>query len=320
MFLVTGATGFIGSHLVDALLARGESVRALVRSSSSRRFLPAVELASADLARGDGIEKALDGMRVVIHAAGVTKALRPADYYAGNLRATENLAQAVAGKGIRLVHVSSLAAAGPANASEPLTEDASPHPVSIYGKSKLEAERAVRHLVPDAVIVRPPVVYGPRDVGVLEVLKPLARGWSLEIAGGARWFSAIYVQDLVEGLTLAACHPAAPGRTYFLSHPQPLSWSQLANTAASLMHRRFRTLRIPTAAARAVGWAGDACSRITRKPGMISRDKIAEAQCSAWTCDPTRAARELGLEARTSLEEGLSQTLAWYKEAGWLRY
>ena len=320
MFLVTGAAGFIGSHLAEALVARGERVRALIRQSSSRRFLPAVDLAYGDLARGDGIEKALDGVRVVIHAAGVTKALRPVDYYTGNRRASENLAQAVAGKGIRFVHVSSLAAAGPAVGGEPLTEDAEPHPVSIYGKSKLEAERAVRHLVPDAVIVRPPVVYGPRDVGVLEVLKPLSRGWSLQIAGGDRWFSAVYVQDLIEGLILAAYHPAAPGRTYYLSHSKPLSWTQFTNAAAATMHRPFRALRIPLSVARAVGSAAEFWSRVTGKPGMISRDKIAEAQCAAWTCDPTRAARELGFEARTPLEEGLARTMSWYKETGWLHY
>jgi nucleoside-diphosphate-sugar epimerase len=157
-------------------------------------------------------------------------------------------------------------------------------------------------------------------VGVLEVLKPLSRGWSLEIAGGVRWFSAIYVQDLVEGLIIAARHPAAPGQTYFLSHRKPLSWTQLANTAAYLMHRPLRVIRVPPAAARAFGWAAENWSRVTGKPGMISRDKIAEAQCAAWTCNPSRAARELGFEAGMPLEDGLAETLKWYKEAGWLRY
>ena len=320
MFLITGAAGFIGSHLVEALTARGEAVRALVRRSSSQRYLPAVEVAYGDLTAGDGLASALRGVRVVIHVAGVTKALRPADYYAGNVRATETLARSVAGTGIRLVHVSSLAAAGPSSENLPLTEDAEPRPITPYGKSKLEAERVVRTLVPDTVILRPPVVYGPRDTGVFEVLKPLSRGWALEISGGARWFSAVYVKDLAEGLIAAAGSPAAAGRTYFLAHPKPLSWGQLARVASGIMRRRARTVRIPLPVARAVGLSAELWSRFTGKPGVLSRDKIAEAQCRAWTCDPSRAARELGFTARTPVEEGLAETLAWYKEAGWLDY
>ena len=118
---------------------------------------------------GTGLSQALLGSHTVIHLAGVTKALRSEDYYTGNVRATEQLAHAVAGRGIRLVHVSSLAAIGPASAGVPLAEDADPHPLTHYGRSKLDAERVVRDLVPDAVIVRPPVVYGPARYGCLSI-------------------------------------------------------------------------------------------------------------------------------------------------------
>lgn len=319
MTLVTGAAGFIGSHLVEALRACGEQVRALVRSSSSRRFLPPSEVVAGDLVTGAGIPEALEGVDTVFHVAGVTKALRREDYYRGNVQATRNLAQAAAGKPIRWVHVSSLAAIGPSTGA-PVTEDAEPHPVTHYGRSKLEAEQAVRAAKPDAVIVRPPVVYGPRDTGVLQVLKPLSRGWALEIAGADRWFSAIYVKDLVEGLITAASRPAAAGRAYFLGHPDPVSWDGLAATGGRVMGRRVRTVRLPKAAAFTVGLLAETWSRLTGRPGILSREKIREALCPAWTCDSQRAATELGFEARTPLEEGLAKTLAWYKEAGWLRY
>ena len=180
MILLTGATGFIGSHLVETLLSRGAMVRALVRPASSRRVLPAVDIVCADLPRGYGLGEALAGVETVIHLAGATKALRAEDYYTANVKATESLARAIAGRGIRLVHVSSLAAIGPSLDGKPIGEDAEPHPITTYGKSKLEAERVVRALVPDAVIIRPPVVYGPRDTGVFEVLKPISQGWALE--------------------------------------------------------------------------------------------------------------------------------------------
>ena len=166
----------------------------------------------------------------MIHLAGVTKALRAEDYYSGNVRATEQLAHALAGRDVRLVHVSSLAAIGPSTAGVPLGEDAEPHPLTHYGKSKLEAERVVRSLLPDAVIVRPPVVYGPRDTDVFQLLKSISKGMVLEIAGGERWFSAIYVHDLVEGLLAAAGTPGAAGRTYFLAHAKAVSWRQLGTS------------------------------------------------------------------------------------------
>lgn len=316
MLLLTGATGFIGGHLLERF---HEPVRCLVRRKTAS--LPAhAELAYGDLATGEGLDDALRGVSTVVHLAGAVKALRSAGYYAGNARATENLARRAAGRDLRFVHVSSLAAAGPAPSDAPLTEDAPPHPVSHYGKSKLEAEQIVRALLPESVIVRPPVVYGPRDTSVLRILKSVADGLCLEIAGGDRWFSAVYVDDLVDGILQASSVPQAAGRTYYLSHPKPATWRDLTAIAARVMDRRPRTLRVPLAAAEAVGWGADIWARLTGTPGILSRDKIAEARCTRWTCDPSRAARELGFEARTPLDAGIARTLAWYKEAGWLKY
>jgi nucleoside-diphosphate-sugar epimerase len=321
MILVTGGTGFIGTHLLETLVANGEAVRALVRPTRVPRVLPAgVETVYGDLASGTGLSQALLGSHTVIHLAGVTKALRSEDYYTGNVRATEQLAHAVAGRGIRLVHVSSLAAIGPASAGVPLAEDADPHPLTHYGRSKLDAERVVRDLVPDAVIVRPPVVYGPQDTDVFQLLKSISKGLVLEIAGGERWFSAIYVKDLVQGLLAAVGGSRAPGRTYFLAHAKPVSWGQLGASAARIMNRRPRVLSVPFALANAVGACAEGWARLSGKPGIISREKIAEAQCMAWTCDTSRAAAELGFVAPTSLDSGLAATLSWYKEAGWLTY
>jgi len=319
MILVTGGTGFIGSHLLDRLSALGEPARCLLRRKARPRRLPAgIEAAYGDLIGGEGVEEAVRGADTVIHLAGVTKALAARDYYAGNVRATETLLRALAGRAIRLVHVSTLAAIGPSADGTPVDEDAQPRPLTHYGKSKLEAERVVRALAPDAVIVRPPVVYGPRDTDVFQMLRSISKGWVMEIGGGERWFSAIYAGDLVEGL-LAATR-GTPGRAYFLAHPQPVSWSELGAAAARIMARQPRVVRVPPLVAYAVGLGAEAWSRITRKPGIISREKVAEARCRWWTCDTRRAAAELGFEARTPLDAGLARTLAWYKEAAWLKY
>ena len=217
------------------------------------------------------------------------------------------------------MHVSSLAAVGPSTDGTPVSDDAEPHPVAHYGTSKLEGERIARTLVPDAVIVRPAVVYGPRDTDVLEIFKSISRGLVLEISGGERWFQAIYVKDLADGLLAAACAPQAGGRAYFLAHAKAVSWSELNSATARIMGKRARVLRIPSPLAYALGGFAEICSHVTRKPGIISREKVKEAQCRHWTCDTRRAARELGFEAQTPLDLGLALTLAWYKEAGWLK-
>ena len=327
MILVTGGTGFIGGHLVEELVARGERVRVLVRRTGVFDKMP-VDVVHGDLMTGD-LSPVLRDVDTVIHLAGVTKPLATADYFTGNVDATENLARAIAAariagaRPVRTVHVSSLAAVGPGPDATPVREDAEPHPVTHYGKSKLEGERAVRAILPDAVIVRPPAVYGPRDTDVFEILKSINSGTLLQIAGGERWFSAIYVSDLVKGIIAAALEPQAAGRTYFLSHAEVVSWSELVGIAAMIMGRsgsRLRVVNLPASAAYAAGFCAEMWARLTRNPSIVSRDKVRDMQCRYWVCDTGRAREEIGFEAPTNIHEGLASALAWYREAGWLSW
>ena len=323
--LVTGATGFIGRHLVNRLIADGVEVRRLRRAASGEHAGNAettpgaagiTACATADYQSGDGLREAVAGVDVVFHLAGVTKALRAADYFAGNARAAENLAL-VAGDVGRFVHVSSLAAAGPAEVGE-LSEECEPRPVSEYGRSKLEGERAVRRILPRAVVVRPPVVYGPGDRDVFEMIRGLARGIDLRIGRGERWFSAIYAGDLVEALLAAARSEGAAGRIYFATHAEPVSWTNFAATVLKILNRRARTIVISPRTAAAAGAVCGWWARVRGKPSILSPDKVREAVHRRWTCAAERARRELGFTARTSLEEGLARTIAWYREQGWL--
>ena len=313
--LVTGSAGFIGSHLVERLVECGAHVRCLVRSP--RQVAPPLECVCADYISGAGLREAVAGADVVFHLAGVTKALRRGDYYAGNTQAAENLARA-AGSAGRFVHVSSLAAVGPGMDGTDVDEDTPPHPVSEYGRTKLAGENIVRRLLPEAVIVRPPVVYGPRDTDVFEMLRGLRRGIDLRIGRSERWFSAIYVSDLVEGLIAAAQCPAAAGRTYFLAHAEPVAWSGFAAIGAGLLGQKARKIVAPRDAAYAIGWMAECWSRVRGKPGIISRDKVREAAYPRWTCTSLRARAELGFTAPTSIAEGLALAVAWYREQGWL--
>jgi nucleoside-diphosphate-sugar epimerase len=322
--LVTGATGFIGSHLAERLVALGYSVRCLVRRTSSTRYLPptGIELVPADFLTGDGLREACTGAAIVYHLAGVTKALRAEDFHTGNVTATARIVEACDAAGVsRLVHVSSLAAAGPNPGGKPLTGVEPCRPLTTYGRTKLESERIVHAsaIADRAVIVRPPVVYGPRDTDVLHMFRAAQRGLMLAIGREEHWFSIIHVRDLVEGILAAGRAPGAAGGTYYLTQAAPLSWDEFFSTAANLFGRKPRKFPVPRSAAWLAGLCAEQWCRWNGRPGIVSREKIAEACCRYWTCDATPAARDLGFKAATGLREGMTETIAWYRKTGWLR-
>jgi nucleoside-diphosphate-sugar epimerase len=321
--LVTGGTGFVGSHLVERLCDLGVAVRCLVRRSSPLdRLPPAVQIVYGDLRSGAGLREAVEGADVVIHVAGVTKAIKQAEFYRGNVDGTRNLLAACQAAGTaRFVHVSTLAAIGPSPDHRPLPEDAEPHPLTHYGKSKLAAERAVleSNLAPRAVIVRPAVVFGPRDTDVFEIFRAANKGLLVRIGRAESLVAIIYVKDLAEALIAAASAACAAGRAYFAAAPKAVSWAEFAGTAAAIMGRKLRTISVPPAAAYAAGWCAEIAARLRGKPGIVSREKVAEARCPYWVCETRRAQAELGLRTRP-LAEGVAETLAWYKQAGWLKY
>jgi len=323
--LVTGGTGFIGSHLVERLAEGGARVRCLVRRKSSLAYLPTdrIELAYGELATGEGLKEAVEGVRTVYHVAGVTKSNAVERYYTGNATATGNLLGAIEAarqKPSRLVHVSSLAAVGPSVDGVPLTEDAEPRPLTHYGKSKLEAERMVRSsaFADRTVIVRPPVVYGPRDTDVYLVFRSASRGVALRIGSGESYFSFIFVSDLVEMLMAAAVAEGAAGRTYFAGNPEPASWGQFNAAVAKLAGRKLHTVSVPPAVALTLAFFSELNSRLRGSQSILSREKVREAQCRSWVVNTGRAERELEFQTRTPLEDGVARTFAWYKDAGWV--
>ncbi|MDQ7064065.1 MAG: NAD-dependent epimerase/dehydratase family protein [candidate division KSB1 bacterium] len=323
--LVTGASGFIGGFLVQRLLDDGVEVVCLMRKTSSRAYLPVdrIRIHLGSLQDVDSLKTAVQGVDVVFHLAGATKALSREDFFQINAGGTQNLLEACRQSGVKLprfVLVSSLAAAGPSADRQGISEEDEPRPVSHYGQSKLEAERIAAEYGRDlpVTIVRPPVVYGPRDRDVYQYFKQVNMGFALYLGREPRYFSIIHVRDLVEGIWAAGRAAQAVGRTYFLTNPQPESWRGLGQMIARAVGKEPVPIVLPEWTASVVAVFGEMVARITRKPPLLGFDKIREMREKYWVCRGTRAETELGFRPAISAEEGIEETAKWYRDHGWL--
>lgn len=323
--LLTGATGFVGSHVAEELVRSGHSVRCIVRPG--RRNLGwidrlPVETVRASVTDPEALRRACDGVRTIIHVAGVTKAKRRSEYVRGNVDSTSALIAVARSLPdfARFVYISSLTAAGPSPDGTPLTEDAPARPITDYGCSKFEAEQLVRAAAPHlpATIIRPPAVYGPRDRDVLEMFRWVGYGIEPLIGDPGKSLSLVHVSDLAKGICRAAFDPRASGRTYYISDPQPQSFHELIGLLATIVHRRPVRIRIPVPLLYAVAAVVEAVSFIGPKPAVLSIDKARDMIQPHWVCDPSRIEADIGFRPAIPIEEGLRTTYAWYREQGWL--
>ena len=323
--LVTGGTGFVGSHLVDRLLAGGKSVRCLVRRSSDLKYLqdPRIEFAYGGLDAATDWDEALADVDTVYHVAGLTFARRAQDYFTVNHQGTEAVVAAALKHRDHLkkfVHVSSLAAVGPGAPDRPVDEETLPAPITPYGRSKLMGEEvvmAVAELMP-VTIVRPPAVYGPRDYAIYEFFKSISKGLSPSIGRYDKHLSLVHVSDLVDGILLAGESDRSTARTYFISSTEVYSYNLLIEMLARIFARRVRSFAIPRSLAYGVAAVAELGSAITRKPPVINRDKVTELSQVCWGCSIERARSELGYNPRVAIEDGLRETIQWYRTEGWL--
>jgi nucleoside-diphosphate-sugar epimerase len=180
-----------------------------------------------------------------------------------------------------------------------------------------EAVRAVSDLLP-VTIVRPPAVYGPRDYGIYEFFKAVKGGMFPMIGRRDKRVSLVHVRDLAAGILLASESDASVGRTYFISSEDDYSMRAVADLMAALMRRRLRAIAIPRPVAYVVAVAAEAVAAILRKPPVINRDKVTDLSQTCWSCSIERARTELGYNPKVQLEEGLRETIEWYKREGWL--
>lgn len=324
--LLTGASGFVGSHILDLLVARGIPTAILLRPSSPRRFielhLTRVEIRTGSITEAGSLESALSGITHVIHAAGCTKAVHSAEYHAVNAAGTTNLIEAI-NRHLdcvqRVVILSSLAASRPGTSADPAREADTSQPVTAYGHSKLAAEHAVLDKCrADYVILRPSAVYGPRDSDFLVLFKTVKGRIVPCLDGGRQELSLVYVEDLAEVVVESLTHLALGRQKINVAAAEILTSAGMAREIGRQLGVKPIELPVP----RALLWIACATrtllSKMTGRPNILSLEKYPELIAPGWVCDTSKLQGTLGRQCPTHLSAGVTRTLAWYRQERWL--
>lgn len=323
--LVTGGTGFIGSHLVEALLRKGAEVRCLVRNRRDLKWLKnlAVEFVEGDCTDLVSLKEAVRGVDQVFHSAGVTKALNEQTYFEINAKGTENLIQACLEMNPslkRFIYLSSQAAAGPCHDGGRKKESDDCHPVSPYGRSKRAGEEFCfehSHQLP-LVILRPSAVYGPRDRDVYAFFKILKKGIKPSFSKQEQHISLCYVDDVIQATLLASDSKGCEGEIFFVSDGQDYRLDEIGDLFEKAMGIHAYRIHIPGWMISGIASFSEFMSKVSGKPPLINRGKVEEMIQRNWLCDITKAKTLLGFKPHFSLAEGIKITYEWYSKENWL--
>jgi nucleoside-diphosphate-sugar epimerase len=319
--LITGATGFVGSHVAEVLKSKGIAVRCLARKTSPLDFIGSAspEIAYGDVTLPETLRPALEGVDGIVHCAGLTRAHNAGDYFRVNQEGSRNLylaSQSFRGRILKIVHISSLAALGPSADGQPVIEESMPRPVSDYGRSKLAGQHIAESFMQDLPIsiLIPPAIYGPRDADFRIYFRLAAKGITLLPGKAPRYLSLVHVKDLAEAVALALTIDRSSGRTYIVEDGCIQTWTSVADAIDHTLGRTSRRIHLPLFAARTAGVLGDLFSRVSGRAVLLSSQKVGEFLQAAWICSAQRIRDELGFRPSYSLERGFSQTLAWYRQ------
>ncbi len=325
--LVTGGTGFIGSHLVDALIEQGVRPRVLVRPTSDSARLAHEQADKVELVQGRledrySLTRAVSQVDTVFHLAAVTKAHTEEEYLRSNAEGTQRLVQAMRvaqPRPRRLVYLSSLAAAGPAQDGRPVEPRDEPHPITAYGRSKLVGEQACCAASDafEVVMLRAPVVYGPREKDFFLLFRLAARGVLPLPAGPESVVQLVHVTDLVQALLRAATMPEARG-IYHVAESRSYDWSEIATCISRAVGRSVHMVRIPRFLVQMAAAVSEGGAAVIGRATIFNREKVKELLAPGWLCETVLAKQELGFEAQIPLATGCAETAAWYKQQTWL--
>ena len=323
---ITGATGFIGSHLVDQLLKKNYEIKCLVRKTSNLKWLKdkGIEFVYGDLFDKEALTPELKNTDYVYHIAGVTFAKKKEDFYKGNVDATKSLLEITLAANPELkkfIHISSQAAAGPSFDGKPIDETRDYHPLTTYGKSKMEAEKIVRTYFDklNCTVVRPPAVYGPRDYAIYEYFKAMSRGLQPLIGFENKMISLIHAVDLVDGIILAGESDKAKSNIYFISSEKFYNWREVGEITQRLLGKKSLKIVIPHFAVHVVGFFSEVFGYMSTKPVILNREKVKDITQAYWICSIEKAKHDLGFKEKFTLEGGFKSTIDWYRQNKWLK-
>lgn len=321
--LLTGASGFIGGRLRDKLLGDNVDVLAIRRPGSPpAKKGRSVEAAYEDLS---GLEKIIAAEKpdYVLHVAGATKGVTYDDFRQANVVPTQHLLDALRKEHPsvkRFVHISSLASYGPSSAANPHTEKSERRPIEFYGQSKLEAERVVESMRADLpwTIIRPSGVYGPGDADYLNLFREVEKGRNVYFGNRKRWFSAIYVDDLVDAILLATTHDNAVGQGFFVCDGKPVTWETFQETMVRVSGKRVRSLDLPEFLVSLAAVGGEFATMLDKQPRLFNRQKAKMGAAEAWLCKSDSLRQTLGWTSHVGIEEGIRRTFDWYRKEKWI--
>ena len=323
--VVTGANGFVGSHLVDYLLEKKYEVRCLVRKSSDLKWLKGkdVKIFDCGLLDIEGMNKAFKDAAYIFHVAGVVKSKTPEGYFKGNVDTTKALLEAAllnASTIKKIVIVSSLTVAGPALNGEPKTEDSECVPITTYGRSKLAQEKLAQSYMDrlPITICRAPAVFGERDTEIFIFFQTYNRGLMTTIGFDKKILSLIHVTDLVEGFYLASTNDKSSGQIYFISSEKFYTWDEVGDVTSEVMNKKPFKVAVPHFIVYTVAAIAQFLSLFSKKPATLNLEKARDITQKAWICDTSKAMRDLDYRQKISLEEGIRRTVEWYKQMKWL--
>ena len=323
--VVTGGTGFVGSHLVDLLLSKGHSVKCIVRKTSNLRWLKGkpVEIIDSGLLNKEKLKEILKDADYLFHVAGVVKAKDWEGYYKGNVESAKNLLESLVELNSqikRVIVVSSQTVSGPSRDGKPVTEEMEPRPITRYGKSKLEEEKLVlsyKSMLP-ITIIRPPAIYGERDTEIYLFFKTYKQGLMTKVGFDKKLISIINVKDLVRGIYQAAMEPKAEGEIYFISSEKFYDWDQIGDATAKAFGKKAIKISLPHFLVYSVAVIAEFFALFSKKAATFNIEKARDFVQKYWICSAGKAKRDFGFVQEISLEEGIKQTIDWYKSEKWL--
>lgn len=324
--LVTGGTGFLGTHLIELLLAKGYSVRCLAKDRLHANCFPknSVEIMIGDVSQTLEWEPIFGGVSHVFHLAGLTRASSKQEYVRGNYGATRHFLEVSRKYGRALkkfVYASSLAVTGPSESGEPVDEATPCRPVSAYGWSKFLAEREVFRYGEELpfVILRPSSIYGPRERDFLSFMKLVKHGVHVLIGGRETVMSLVHVRDVVKGMVLAAENDNSTGQVYCLGSKRAFSTGEIARSLAQIMGVRVPVrIRVPLSVTYAAACVSQTVGWLLNKPPFLNLERVKEVMRSPWICSIAKAQEQLGYVPEIGLREGLASTYEWYVQHGLL--